>query len=271
MDDEPGASSVLASVEMRVTSRSAFALVAALPVFVAVTSCELAVKLDDLEGGCPPLRGAAQVKVTSAGGSYCIDSTEATNAQYAQFLASGFVLAPSLVPAGCEAVTDETPSNDWPTPPGFEQFPVVNVNFCQATAYCRWSGKRMCGSIGGGALAAVSFKDPTMSQWLNACTKGGAQTYPYGNTFDATACSNAMLSRVDSFPGCVGAYPGVSDMSGNVWEWTDTCASSDPTAFCDALGGAFDSQTSELTCVSERNWTRTSGAGNIGIRCCLDL
>jgi len=43
------------------------------------------------------------------------------------------------------------------------------------------------------------------------------------------------------------------------------------TAFCDAMGGAFDSTQTELECVGERNWTRNAGAANIGIRCCLDL
>lgn len=266
---------MLACLAMRVTSRSPFAIVAALPLLVllagAVASCELAVPLDGLEGGCPPLRGASQVKVSSATASYCIDTTEATNAEYAQFLASGFALPAAEVPGGCEAVTDYTPSAGWPALPGTDLFPVVDVNYCQATAYCRWAGKRLCGAIAGGPLAAVSFTDPKQSQWLNACTHGGAQTYPYGNTLDANACSSTKISDVATFPACTGGFPGIYDMSGNVWEWTDTCASSDPTAFCDAMGGAFDSQPSELTCVSERNWTRTSGAGNIGIRCCLDL
>ena len=260
------------SFSMRVASRLRFPSLAALTVLTAVTTnCELALKLSNLEGGCPPLRGAAQVKVTSGTNSYCIDATEATNAQYTQFLASGFSLAASDTPDGCTAGASNTPTNDWPPAPGRDNFPVNNISWCQATAYCKWAGKRICGSIGGGALATVNYKDPTLSQWLAACTREGAQTFPYGNTYQAGTCADSTVSLVETHAGCVGGVPGVYDMSGNLWEWTDTCASSDPQAFCSVMGGAFDSTPTELTCVSQRNWTRTSTAANIGVRCCYDL
>jgi formylglycine-generating enzyme required for sulfatase activity len=259
---------------MRVRSRSRRLLAAAPAIAIAAAACgcEAALKLDGLEGGCPPLRGSAQVKVTSSSGTpYCIDATEATNAQYTQFLASGFTLSAASTPQGCTAGDSNTPVADWPPAPGLDAFPVTNVTWCQATAFCRWAGKRLCGAIGGGALAVVSLTDTKVSQWLSACTNRGAQAFPYGNTFQATACSDTTLSIVASYPACVGGFPGIFDMNGNVWEWTDTCASADPQAFCHAMGGAFDSNPSELTCASERSWTRSSGARNIGFRCCLDL
>ncbi len=236
--------------------------------------CELAVSTNGLEGGCPRLSGPALVQVTTSDGSYCVDSTEVTNAQYQQFVAAGFT--PPSPPAGCDPSTDPTPLGDWPPPPGYDQYPVVQVTWCQAQFFCAWAGKRLCGRIGGGPLAEVNGNvDTSVSQWVYVCSDGGTLQYPYGNTFDPNACGGqavqSQIAEVGSHSGCVGGLPGITDMSGNVWEWSDTCASDDAGAFCHVLGGAFDSTQQELACTSERNWTRTSGAANIGFRCCLDL
>jgi formylglycine-generating enzyme required for sulfatase activity len=137
-------------------------------------------------------------------------------------------------------------------------------------------GKRLCGEIGGGALAEINGAKPSLSQWLYACSDGGALGYPYGLTFDPNVCggqvtAQGQIAEVGAHAGCVGGLPGIYDMSGNVWEWTDTCQAP-PGVQCHALGGAFDSQTAaDLACQGERNWTRTSGAADIGFRCCLDL
>jgi sulfatase modifying factor 1 len=235
--------------------------------------CELAVSTSGLEGGCPRGNGPQLVQVSTPSGSYCMDATEVTNAQYTQFLASGFVLDPP--PAGCEQSTGTTPVDKWPPPPGYDSFPVIEVTWCQAYAFCAWAGKRLCGQIGGGALAEISATNPALSQWLYACTDGGTLQYPYGNAYDPNACggepAGTSIAQVGSRDGCVGGVAGIHDLSGNVWEWTDTCQSTQPGAFCHVLGGAFDSTAPELACSGERNWTRTSGAANIGVRCCLDL
>jgi len=240
---------------------------------VLTVGCELVVDTKGLDGGCPRSAGAAMVKVTTAGGDYCIDATEATNAHYTQFLASGFTLATQ--PAGCEQSTGTTPLDKWPPPPGYDSIPVVEVTWCQAYAFCAWAGKRLCGQIGGGALAEINATKPALSQWLYACSNDGALAYPYGNAYDPNACggeaAGTSIAPVASQSGCVGGLPGIDDLSGNVWEWTDTCQSDQPTAFCHVLGGAFDSTAPEMTCLGERNWTRTSAAANIGFRCCLDL
>ena len=221
------------------------------------------------------------MKVASAASPFCIDVTEVTNAEYLLFTQSGFTLPAAKTPDGCQALTSTTPSNAWPPGAGFEQYPVTNVNWCQAYAFCAWAGKRLCGQIGGGALSPQSSANASLSQWLDACSLGGTRAYPYGNTFDQNVCggggSGSQRELVKQRPGCVGGVPGLYDMSGNVWEWTDTCDppnANNPAAgvFCHANGGAFDSsQPTELACTGERNWTRSSGAGNIGFRCCLDL
>jgi formylglycine-generating enzyme required for sulfatase activity len=238
---------------------------------LVLSGCELAVSLTHFDDGCRPGRGPTAVRVTTASGRFCIDSTEVTRADYEDFLTSVASSSPPPPPAGCEGVTDFTPKKDWPPPPGTETYPVSQVDWCGASAYCAWAGKRLCGRIGGGAIAVgAPERDPAQSEWVDACTRGGARAYPYGDAYDANACTGDVGS-VGARAGCVGGYDGLHDMSGNVWEWTNACDTAEAGSFCHANGGAFDSTPDELACTATpRPWTRTSTAANIGIRCCQD-
>src|SRR5713101_7911754 len=142
-----------------------------------LVACHLAIDTGDLQGGCTGhLPGPALVKVDSASGAYCIDSTEVTNAHYKAFVEAKVQIAP---PAGCETVTSYVPNQPgWPLP-GTDDAPVGQVSWCQAFAFCQWSGKRLCGSIRGGPLGKKYETDTSLSQWLNACTRGGTLAYPY--------------------------------------------------------------------------------------------
>ena len=224
------------------------------------------------DGGCPGTAGPVAVRVAVDGGpSFCVDSTEVTNAQYADFLASSFVLTPAAVPAGCSGVTSYTPSAGWPSPYG--RSPVVDVNWCKAFAFCSWAGKRLCGEIGGGPVPPSDLANAALSEWYFACSGGGIVAYPYGNTFDVTVCGGNRTTNVQAVgtpTQCVGGFPALDNMSGNVWEWTNSCASTDATAFCHVMGGAYDSTATELECSGIRPWTRTSDSANIGFRCCAD-
>jgi sulfatase modifying factor 1 len=224
---------------------------------------------------------------------FCIDSTETTNAEYAQFVnIVGDAGVLEGTPSACSALKGAVPSQSWPYAQGQDQAPVQFVNWCQAYAYCKWAGKRMCGAIKGpdsegGALFYGSKVDPTQSQWFNACSRGGEQAYPYGPTFQPF-CGGSIEAGVPGpqpvlyYPKCVGPVSGLYDMSGGVREWTDSCAAqtnngvSDgaegPGDQCVAMGGAYSSQNAaDLACDSVRNWQRNSTVGDIGIRCCLDL
>jgi formylglycine-generating enzyme len=270
---------------------AALATVVSLVVAAAAgaTGCELAVSLQHFDDGCPPGRhGPTSVRIPTSNsaahdGAFCIDSTEVTNSQYQEFLASGASPQSVALPAACAGQMDFQPrdmnGNVVPFQPGQQDFPVVQVNWCDAYGFCEWAGKRMCGQIGGGPLAQGNTEtNVTLAQWYDACTRGGAVTYPYGNTFSTTICggggaaAGSTIGPVAIRTGCVGGYPGIYDMSGSVWEWNDVCAGSNPGDFCHVYGGAFDSLAPmEFACAGERNWTRTSGAANIGIRCCEDL
>jgi formylglycine-generating enzyme required for sulfatase activity len=172
------------------------------------------------------------------------------------------------------------------TTPGL---PVVCVDWCDARDFCKWAGKRLCGQFGGGAVAFPpgDGQDPTKDEWMYACSKAGAQTYPYGSTFSGTTCvgnayegspmpqSTGYPELVGSAAMCVGGYPGLFDMSGNVWEWEDSCQSSPmpQNDQCHDRGGSFwETDMNLLTCaaVGPMNHTRSYTQKNIGFRCCAD-
>jgi formylglycine-generating enzyme required for sulfatase activity/predicted Ser/Thr protein kinase len=135
--------------------------------------------------------------------AFLIDKFEVTAAQYRRF---------------CEAT-----GRDFPAQPPWsrEAHPIVNVDWDDAGAYCKWAGGRL----------------PTEAEW-EAAARGGAvnAVYPWGDDF---RCAMGNFDdetghtpyTVPGGPGCdniaetapVGRFPangyGLYDMAGNVWEW----------------------------------------------------
>jgi formylglycine-generating enzyme required for sulfatase activity len=200
----------------------------------------------------------------------CIDKTEVTQAQYSAFLASN----PSTAgqPSGCSGNTSFTPSCQY-TPVNTPERPVVCVDWCDAFAYCKTFGKRLCGQIGGGSVALASGADPTKSQWYFACSQSGARTYPYGSLFDKSACvgldnsSYVATQNVGTLPACQGGYPLLYDMSGNVSEWEDSCTTG---GACAARGGHYLSPPNELSCASAATFGLLAQDKSRGFRCRAD-
>ncbi len=123
------------------------------------------------------------------------------------------------------------------------------VDFCDADAYCKWAGKRLCGRIGGGAtLTADESIDPKASEWVNAvnaCTQGGKTKLPYGDTFEAGRCIDdtrmpkgagleglAVLANPQkNAPECRGTEPPfdkIYSMSVGMQEWDDSVVGDTP-------------------------------------------
>jgi formylglycine-generating enzyme required for sulfatase activity len=214
---------------------------------------------------------AKKVQVT---GGYAIDATEVTRDQYAAWLATN--PSTSGQPSYCSWNADFTPAGcEWP--PGAKgNHPVVCVDWCDAYAYCAAVGKRLCGKIGGGANAYGDYQDATKSQWYNACSSGGQNNYPYGDTYSGSACNgydanNGGTVPVGSMSGCessVSGYTGVYDLSGNVWEWEDSCNGYvDGTNWCRLRGGSVDND-SNLRCDFEYDSYRNYRGDTFGFRCC---
>lgn len=216
--------------------------------------------------GCPSGRGPTMVSVSG----YCIDSTEVTVGQYAAFLtAKGFETITQ--PAVCSWNTSFSPS---PWPQSGDTMPVYGADWCDAWAFCAWAGKRLCGKIGGGANPHGSYGDATSSQWFHACSANGTRVFPYGNAYQANACQGGdikpnRLVPVGSKSTCVGGFPDVFDMSGNVYEWEDSCTGTAGSGdMCRIRGGGYLSPESYMRCALDRSYTRNARELNVGFRCC---
>lgn len=226
----------------------------------------------------PSTAAVGEVEVQSPSGvRYFMDRTEVTRRAYAAWLATN----PSTAgqPAPCLSNNDFTPTCSWP--PGDKgEHPVVCVDWCDAYAYCRAVGKRLCGLIGGGMNDYHTYDDPDKDQWFNACSAGETNAYPYGATYDGHICNGGLhglgeTAPVGSFPECATAN-GILDLSGNATEWKDACET-DPTNevafnYCRVGGGAFRSgELRHQTCESPgADAARMGHWDSIGFRCCRD-
>jgi hypothetical protein len=148
--------------------------------------------------------------------------------------------------------------------------PWRNVTWTEASAACAAAGKRLCRE----------------TEWQAACEGPMQLAYPYGNTYDPTACNGR-----DYDPDCVAPdddevmptgtrfgcpAPAVSrctspvgalDLSGNLREWTSTAVG---TSFR-VRGGGFDNIAQGLTCdLSFIALAPTFAFPNLGFRCCAD-
>ena len=205
---------------------------------------------------------------------FCIDATEVTRTQYDEWLSTS--PSTSGQPSACSWNDSYMPACEWP--PGAEgDLPVVCVDWCDALAYCSGVGKRLCGKIGGGANALEDHADATKSQWYAACSSGGTQVYPYGDVFSESACNGydsgpGRTVPVASLAGCqsaVSGYQGVFDLSGNVWEWEDSCSgNAGATDRCRARGADFAGGVSNLRCDHDTDRDRDRQNDDLGFRCC---
>jgi formylglycine-generating enzyme required for sulfatase activity len=85
-----------------------------------------------------------------------------------------------------------------------DDHPVVCVSRGDAIAYANWAGRRL----------------PTSLEWQRAARGIHSQPWPWGNTWDASACNINGQGTTSVTTYERGISPaGCWDMVGNVWEW----------------------------------------------------
>jgi formylglycine-generating enzyme required for sulfatase activity len=191
---------------------------------------------------------------------FCIDSTEVTNAQYALFLSAK--VPPPPASDVCAFKKSNVPADNWPF--FHDDYPVIDVDWCDAKAFCQWAGKRLCGhsDVGG----------KTVNEWHYACSGGEKSDYPTPNAKNAGVCNygdaqGAKLAAAGSYAGCEGGFPNLFDMLGSVAEWVDSCVSTAGAAdVCLLSGGSYMSEGAD--CNVTYQWARGLTDVDYGIRCC---
>jgi formylglycine-generating enzyme required for sulfatase activity len=131
---------------------------------------------------------------------FSISETEVTNSQYSEFIKA----------------TNHTAPPGWKIsefPKGTENYPVTNVTWQDAVAYCKWLEKKI----------NLPVRLPTEAEWELAARGSESNKYPWGNKWNDEAAgtkeNGGKISPVKSFP--LNRSPfGAFDMAGNVWEWT---------------------------------------------------
>jgi hypothetical protein len=213
------------------------------------------------ENGQCVVRGPVMVSV----GAFYVDSTEVTVADYKKFLAAKGADT-SGQPSECSWNTVYwDPTNAMNT----DSWPITNVDWCDARAFCAWAGKRLCGKIGGGSITAEAdlFVTPPRNEWYLACGGPAGGTHPNANPQCNSTNGTTGLGPVGSFPGCEGFYRGLFDLEGNAAEWIDGCtAQSDGGDVCFLLGGSFVDAKSY--CDEVYDYPRNTLAITFGFRCC---
>jgi formylglycine-generating enzyme len=222
---------------------------------------------DSATGPCP----SDMVFIEAAAGKYCIDAHEVSRRSYLAFVTAK-AGNQSGQKARCAWNTSYLPRAQLA---GGDTMPVVGVDFCDAEAYCTWSGKHVCGRIGGGEITSAQSAIATEREWDVACSRDATYVYPYGQTYQEDRCAvvyDAGPNHSATVPNaCEGGYPGLYDMVGNVWEWVDITGAlgvegpqADAVAF---VGGSFAYE-AVTTCTSGSGLRRDSTGSDIGIRCC---
>ena len=185
---------------------------------------------------------------------FYLDKYEVTNQQYLIFIKATERAAPYYW-SGTKPAAN------------LANYPVVNINWEEAFAYCAWLERRL----------------PTEAEWERG-SRGLRErgTYPWGN--DSPTKDLARFDRMDG-PGAVGLFPenyfGLCDMAGNVWEWCsdwyeknyyEHAPEKNPLGpeegrYRVLRGGSWADAPKYLTC-AYRSFTRpTELSPNIGFRC----
>lgn len=102
-----------------------------------------------------------------------------------------------------------------------DNYPVVQVNWKDAQAFCTWLNQEYASSRPRGLV----FRLPTEPEWEKSARSMDGRIFPWGNEFNPKNCNFRNDGPGRTTP--IGLYSphgdsplGCADISGNVWEWT---------------------------------------------------
>ncbi len=207
------------------------------PASTAQSSAEVAI--------LPP--GMALIPAHGSQASFSMDKTEVTVTAYDACVSAG----------GCTKANMGDDCNEGVS--GRGNHPINCVDWDQATKYCASVGKRL----------------PTEEEWQYAAQGDDGREYPWGNAAPSNQLcwdgEGSTLGKGNRQSTCaVGSFPsgnspfGLSDMSGNVWEWT---SSKEKDARV-RRGGSWDvGSPSDVRAASRIRGAPSNRYGRLGFRC----
>lgn len=184
--------------------------------------------------------------------AFCMDRTEVTTAAYTKCVKSGKCTeAVSIQDGICHGGVT-----------GDGNHPINCVNSGQATAYCEAQSQRL----------------PTEEEWEYAARGTDGRIYPWGNAEpDGQLCSDRSGRDKPNNTCTVGNFPkgnspfGLSDMEGNVSEWTSSAANASNTVFVirgsNWTSGFWNSMGLHSACRSKSVGDLSYQDNTLGFRC----
>ena len=144
--------------------------------------------------------------VAGATAGFWMDATEVTNEAYQKFVQQTPEWQKGRVRSDLATSSYLSDWNGTEYPSGKGQHPAIYVSWYAARSYCAWAGKRL----------------PTEAEWEYAARAGMTTAYWWGDSFDGTRANNNQQGTLPVGGGQRTNLWGLSDILGNVWEWTST-------------------------------------------------